>query len=81
MRHLRRSGASEQLAMSISGHKTRSMFDRHDIVCNDDKVIALAALEKAQARARKARAAQAAKAARGSHKEAIVTAPPGERVQ
>ena len=77
MRNLRRSGANEQVAMSISGHKTSATFRRYDIVCNDDKVAALAALAKAQARARKARAAKVA----GEHKVSIVEGANSQRVQ
>jgi hypothetical protein len=49
-RGLRRAGVAEQVAMTITGHKTNSQYRRYDIVDNADKVQALELLRASRAR-------------------------------
>ena len=59
VRNLRRAGVSEQVAMTITGHRTAAVFKRYDIVNNDDKRNALAQLSEFKVALKMAQQAQA----------------------
>ncbi len=48
MRNLVKAGVAEKVAMQLTGHKTRSVFDRYHIVSAGDLREAIQKLEAAQ---------------------------------
>ena len=49
-RELSRAGVPDRIAMSIMGHKTRSMYDRYNIVNEEDVRTALTQMEERRKR-------------------------------
>lgn len=58
VRNMKRAGVVDSIAMSITGHKTRSMYDRYDIVDETDLIDAGEKLAEYAAQQKKARAAR-----------------------
>jgi integrase len=66
VRNLRKAGIAEGVAMKISGHKDRTVFERYNVVSHDDVLDAGKQLQKALAPTKLTRALPAAKTIGGS---------------
>lgn len=76
-RTLRNAGIAEAVAMTITGHKTASMFRRYGIINNDDKVAALQQLQRYQQQTRN----DCKVTAISADKEVAASAPASTKVQ
>ena len=64
IRNLMKAGVNEKVAMSISGHKTRSVFDRYHIVDTEDVVEAMKRVQRNGGRRTLAHSAKSVKSSR-----------------
>jgi hypothetical protein len=72
VRKLHSSGVQERVAMMISGHKTRSVFDRYNIVSEQDLTDAVRKLQKFEDAAGPARQSDPAEARISTARSAFV---------